>query len=92
MTPEAASWDELQQGLSTLISDPSAADLPAQSEISGWLALRYDFDEECDEEAELFLLRTGLSVRNGLGLPLRRSPHHGQCLWYEQNQLADLCN
>lgn len=50
---------------------------------------QYDFDEECDEEAELFLLSTVLNVRNGFG---RRSLHRGQCLWYEQNRLADLCN
>lgn len=92
MTPEVTSWDELQQGLGTLIPDPLAADLPTDSEISGWLALRYDFDEECDEEAELFLLRTVLAVRKGFGPPSRRSLHHGQRLWYEQNRLADLCN
>lgn len=65
MTPETASWDELQQGPGTLIPDPLAAVLPAHSEISGWLALRYDFDGECDEEAELFLLRTVLTVSRG---------------------------
>lgn len=92
MTPEAASWRELQQGPGILIPDPLATDRPARSEISGWLARRSDFDEECDEEAELFLLRTVRAVRNGFGPPSRRSVHHGQCLWYEHNRLADLCN
>lgn len=66
--------------------------------ISGWLVLRYDFDEKCDEEAELFLLRTVPPVRKGFGptsprsLARARASCHGQCLWYEQNPLADLCN
>lgn len=82
MTRGAASWDGLQQGLGTLDTRPfGGADPPAHSEISGWLAPRYRFDEECDEEAELFLPRTVLAVRNGFWPPRggRRSTAAGVC-------------
>lgn len=94
MTRGAASWDRLQQGLGTLDTRPfGGADLPAHSEISGWLAPRYGFDEECDEEAELFLPRTVLRCEKRLlAAPRRPSLHRGRCLWYERNRLADLCN
>ena len=62
------SGDTHPRGLSTLILDTVAFDLLATLTHSArlreqrvlilriWLSQQYDFDEECDEEAELFLL------------------------------------
>lgn len=67
MTRGAASWDDLQQGLGTLIPDSFGGPICRliQRSAAGCLAPRYDFDEECDEGAELFLPRSVLAVRNG---------------------------
>lgn len=61
------------QGPGTLIPDPV-------STTSCRIALPFDFDEKCDEEAELFLLRTVLPVRNGFGPALAAVAGSGQSL------------